>query len=188
MQEGGQLGCKEEGARSGSTQPLQRSTPCVLCCHATLPWIRSPRAAGLGANSWVSATQHGAKCGVQFVARRGEGGRGDGSRMRREHDEWTADAVLPLLSSPSGQCVGRGSMPVSAAHPRGEVERDPWSESPRALIPPHVLSTWCRWQHGQLKNDVGRARQPVVSTMFGHLDGVEVGRRRRAEISNIGKK
>ena len=61
-----------------STQALQRSTPCALCCHAALPWIRLPRAAGLGANSWVSATQHGAKCGgVQFA--RG-GSRGDGSR------------------------------------------------------------------------------------------------------------
>jgi len=58
----------------------------VLCeCRATvLPsrgFARSPQAAGLGANSWVSATQHGAKCGVQFVARSAGGSRGDGSRM-----------------------------------------------------------------------------------------------------------
>ena len=39
-----------------------------------------PRAAGLGANSWVSTTQHGAKCGVQFA--RSAGGCADGSRMR----------------------------------------------------------------------------------------------------------
>ena len=50
-----------------------------VCYAAMLPsrgFARSPRAAGLGANSGVSATQHGAKCGVQFVARSGEGSRG----------------------------------------------------------------------------------------------------------------
>ena len=38
----------------------------AMCCAAVLPgFARSPRAERLWANSWGSATQHGAGCGVQ---------------------------------------------------------------------------------------------------------------------------
>ena len=58
-------------------------------------FARSPRAGRQGANSWVSATQHGAKCGVQFAARSGGGGEATGPGAER---------LSRCSASPSGQC------------------------------------------------------------------------------------
>ena len=81
----------------------------MLCCPS-----RDALAATIsktGANSWVSAAQHGAECGVQFVARSEQSGRGDGSRMRGED---VGDADSSALHLRGTVPVGRGC--AGAAH------------------------------------------------------------------------
>ena len=87
-------GCAAQGALckwAGSGDALREAcSHCggACCAHAVLrcshpvDLLAATSSKAGGKLLCVSATQHGAGCGVQFVARSGEGGRGDESWMR----------------------------------------------------------------------------------------------------------
>ena len=99
-----------------STQALQRSTPCALCCHAALPWIRRHEQQGWGKTLGCPphSTAQSAACSL-----RGEGAEVTGAGCEGSMMDGLRTRVPRCSASPSGQCeLGACSMPASA-DPRG---------------------------------------------------------------------
>ena len=104
--------CKRAGswavrrkARSGSTQPLQRSTPRALCCHAAVTWIRSlPRTARLGQT--LGCPPHSTTQSAACIFRGGREGMLTGAGCEGSMTG-CADAVIAALNL-RGTVVGLG--------------------------------------------------------------------------------
>ena len=107
---GGLWGRRARGARSHRGGAMRRA----MCYAAVLPgFARSPRAERLWANSWGSATQHDAGCGVQVcegVGSRGVAGAGcDGAA--RAADAVSAAPASPWCGARWGVAMAVGSAP-----------------------------------------------------------------------------
>ena len=85
-----------------STQALQRSTPCALCCHAALPWIRRHEQQGWGKTLGCPPHSTGQSAGCRLLRGAGAGGEATGPGAER---------LSRCSASPSGQC-GVGGVPA----------------------------------------------------------------------------